>query len=627
MKNKIKNFLVPFLLMIIINLGTHYFLKIPNFGGDASPHLGILLISSLFFGIYGALGSVIGNLICDIIKCYNLNLSILSAIISFLVIYLGYKLWFTKYQDFPVTTVRLNNTRNLISFFMIIIICGILYSVLTTKIVYLTYPHTIGLTYDIGQRYFVNFVNFSILFSIIGVWILRKKDFAYKPQISKSRLNPKIYKIIEYLINIILPLTVIIDLILPKTYYLDILEIIIILILIAIYDTKPITEINEIKYQSITEKIIDRFLIITFILGLIGILTVIFDWEIYLINIMRNISQHQLLLFIILLIDVLLAIFFIPSYFVIRYVEKKVVNPLISFSKIESQIKEDETIELNDLTETYSKYTDEDNEIGMLSRSYVNLIKYNNNHIQNLKNIEIEKQRIKTELDIAHKIQESILPTEEIITDNYYVTGYSKAAKEVGGDFYDYYEIDEDYLVFVIGDSSGKGVPAALFSTITQNTIQQRCQYEKDPAKILTDVNKIICKNNTELMFITLWLGIYNKKTGIITFSNAGHNRPLIKDGTTFKELTMDSGIVMGIDENFTYKKEEIKLVNELILYTDGITDAQNNKKELYGEKRLINVLNNIEYDHIPELIRNIEEYCGDEEQYDDMTLIYLKIY
>ena len=143
--------------------------------------------------------------------------------------------------------------------------------------------------------------------------------------------------------------------------------------------------------------------------------------------------------------------------------------------------------------------------------------------------IEGEKQRIKAELNIAEKIQKSNLPTESIENEKYHIFGYSQPAKEVGGDFYDYYELDEDNVAIVIGDASGKGIPAAILSTITHSIIKQLLKTERDPSKVLYMLNNQLCENNSESMFITLWLGIYNNKTNILTFSNAGISHYLWK--------------------------------------------------------------------------------------------------
>ena len=226
--------------------------------------------------------------------------------------------------------------------------------------------------------------------------------------------------------------------------------------------------------------------------------------------------------------DIFFIIFFIPSILVLRYIENNVINPIVSFSEIEKFIKKGDRIESDGLINVYSEYINENDEIGMLARSYTSLINYTNEYVENIHEIEGEKQRIKAELNIAEKIQKSNLPTERIKNENYCVFGFSQPAKEVGGDFYDYYELDEDNVAVVIGDASGKGIPAAILSTITQSIIKQLLKTERDPSKVLYVLNNQLCEHNSESMFITLWLGIYNTKTKILTFSNAGHNSPLI---------------------------------------------------------------------------------------------------
>ena len=188
--------------------------------------------------------------------------------------------------------------------------------------------------------------------------------------------------------------------------------------------------------------------------------------------------------------------------------------------------------------------------------------------------------------------------------------------------------IDEENLAIVIGDASGKGVPAALVAMITQVIIKQLIKHNHDPSEVLYSLNNQICSNNPESMFLTLWLGIYNKTTKKLTFSNAGHNPPLIKENGHFKYLKIETGIVIGIVEDFDYIDEELTLTDELVIYTDGITDANNLQNEMYGEERLLSFLNEFKDDNDPilPLLDNINSFSNGANQYDDMTLAYLKI-
>ena len=630
MNDKIKKIIIPFLLMVIFNLGSYYLTYGRNFGEGLSPHVGILLISGLLLGPYGAIGSVIGNFLCDLIRGYNPIIAICSGVLSFGISYLGYKLWYETYKHrTEVTRPKLNNTSNIILLLGIILFCGMLYSSLHGKLLYLIHPETIPILNIIKIRYFLNFVNSSFIFGIIGIRISNKRDFFYIPKTSKKEFNKKLYNILIILLTLSIILTFIINKIIQSNNSIITLELIIPSLLLFAYLKKPISsDIITNNSRSIPEEIMNRFLLTTLLLLIIGI---IISYDCTLIPAISKIiplNKTEIMISMMALMDGLLLIFLIPSLSVLRYIEKKVIEPILSFSKIEKFIKENEKIESDGLVDIYSRYITEKNEIGTLARSYTDLINFNNNYIENIREIEGEKERIKTELDIATRIQAANLPTEAIDNKKYIVNGYSKPAKEVGGDFFDYYELDDDHLAIILGDASGKGVPAAILAMITQIMIKQLLKQEHDPSKILYLLNNQLCENNSETMFITLWLGIYNKTTHKLIFSNAGHNPPLIKENEMFRYLNIDTGIVLGIMEDFEFVTEEINLSDEIVIYSDGITDANNNENKMYGEDRLLSFFNEFESknDPIIPLLNDIKQFSEDTPQFDDMTLLYLKI-
>ena len=184
-------------------------------------------------------------------------------------------------------------------------------------------------------------------------------------------------------------------------------------------------------------------------------------------------------------------------------------------------------------------------------------------------------------------------------------------------------------MAVIIGDASGKGVPAAIVAIITQSIIKQLFKTEKDPSKILFSLNNQLCENNPELMFITLWIGVYNKNTGVLTYSNAGHERPLISKNGNIEFLEMDSGIVLGVMEDFDFKKGSIDVFDGVLLYTDGITDEKNINDEFYGSKRLMEFFKDKKFDEkiINELINDIEIFMGGEDKFDDMTVLVVNNY
>ena len=615
--------------MLIFNLGSYYFMMGENFGEGFSPHVGLLAISGLLFGPYGAIGSVLGNTLCDLIRGYNPGLTATSEIVSLGVSLLAYKLWYEPIKSRPqANPPRLNNTSNILLFFGIVITCSLLFALINKKLFYLMHPETISFNMQIGIRYFVNFINSGFLFGIIGILISRRIDFVHVPKKSKKKLNKKLYQAIGIVLAIS-TLTILIT-----DYYLDIsetimvIEVIVLTSLIFLYTTKPITSnISKITFISIPEKIMNIFLLAILFIVILGMLISLDQTFIKAIDEMiLPIDFYEIKLSIMIFIDILLIIFFIPSIAVLKYVEHEVIYPITSFSKIEKFIKKGYKIESKGLKDVYSNYLNKDDEIGMLARSYTDLINFTNEYIENIHEIESEKERIKAELDIAEKIQKSNLPTNSIENEDYTVYGFSKPAKEVGGDFYDHYPIDEDNVALIIGDASGKGVPAALLSTISQTIIRQLLKSETDPSKVLYMLNNQLCENNTECMFVTLWLGIYNNKTKNITFSNAGHNSPLIIENGQFRALKVDSGIVLGIMNDYEFITEKINISKGIIVYTDGITDAKNSNDEFYGENRVIDFLNNHTFENkvITKLLQDIDKFTGTEKQFDDMTLLLL---
>lgn len=628
MNKKIKKIMVPFILMLIFNLGSYYFMMGENFGEGFSPHVGLLVISGLLFGPYGAIGSVLGNALCDLLRGYSLGLTVTSEIVGLGVSLLAYKLWHEPIKSRRlVTKPQLNNTSNIILFLGIVIVCSLLFALINKKLFYLMYPETITINMQIGIRYFVNFINSGFIFGIIGIWISKRIDFVHVPKKTKRKLNKKLYQGIGIILSISTLTILITDYYFNISETILVIEAILLTSLIFLYTTKPITvKISEITFKSIPEKIMNIFLLATLFIVIVGIIISLDPIFIKAIDKFLPIDSYEVKLSIMILIDIILIIFFIPSIAVLKYVEHEVIHPITSFSKIEKFVKKGDKIESKSLIDIYSNYLNKEDEIGMLARSYTDLINYTNEYIENIHEIESEKERIKAELNIAEKIQKSNLPTHSIENEDYTVYGFSKPAKEVGGDFYDHYPIDNDNVAIIIGDASGKGIPAALLSTITQSIIRQLLKTETDPSKVLYMLNNQLCENNTECMFITLWLGIYNNKTKIITFSNAGHNTPLIIEDGQFRVLKVDSGIALGILDDYEFLTEKIDISKGIIVYTDGITDARNSDNEFYGEQRVIDFLNNHTFENkvITNLLQDIDRFTGTEEQFDDMTLVLL---
>ena len=206
-------------------------------------------------------------------------------------------------------------------------------------------------------------------------------------------------------------------------------------------------------------------------------------------------------------------------------------------------------------------------------------------------------------------------------------------AREVGGDFYDAFLRDEDHLVMVVADVSDKGVPAALFMVVAKTQIKTRALRGGSPSEILADVNDLLCDGNNENQFVTVWLGILTISTGELVEANAGHEKPIrMHAGEDFEVLRTKHGLVMGGMSGVKYREDSMMLGSGdvVFMYTDGVTEATNKDKEQFGEKRLVESLNShkeLEPDELlPAVRRDIDAFVGEASQFDDLTMLALKI-
>jgi sigma-B regulation protein RsbU (phosphoserine phosphatase) len=274
-------------------------------------------------------------------------------------------------------------------------------------------------------------------------------------------------------------------------------------------------------------------------------------------------------------------------------------------------------------------------EFGLLADAFNKMKTDLKESIEAYTRVHTEKERIATELQVAADIQTSMLPCIfPPFPDRTEIDVYASMnpAKEIGGDFYDFYFINETTLAVVIADVSGKGIPAALFMVITK-TLIRNCSTCRHPKGIFETVNNKLCDSNETGMFVTAFMGFYNIPTGKFTYVNAGHNPPLVKKhGKDFEFLTAKPCLILGWMEDASYTEHEIMLEpgDTLYLYTDGVTEAMNPDKELFSEPRLHEALKKYRDCHPKELLcaikQEIEEFAGGADQADDITMLALEI-
>ena len=309
------------------------------------------------------------------------------------------------------------------------------------------------------------------------------------------------------------------------------------------------------------------------------------------------------------------------SFFVLRPL-KKVESSIRLYKKTK-----DSSIVVKNLSGIRLK-----NEIGQLSTDVIGLSKEIDEYLNRIETITAEKERIGTELSLAMRIQTAMLPNvfpafpSRPELDIYAVMD---PAKEVGGDFYDFFFVDEDHLCLVIADVSGKGIPAALFMMAAKIILANYAKMGKDPADILRETNKVICANNKEEMFVTVWLGILTISTGKLIAANAGHEYPCIRKAEGQFELLRDKhSFVIGGMESVEYTDYEITLEpgTKMFLYTDGVAEAADGKNRLFGEERMLEALNEDPEASPEQLLKNVrsavDAFVQGAQQFDDITML-----
>ena len=239
--------------------------------------------------------------------------------------------------------------------------------------------------------------------------------------------------------------------------------------------------------------------------------------------------------------------------------------------------------------------------------------------------------RIDKELEYAKQIQLSALPTNFPDNEDFGIYAQMIAAKEVGGDFYDFYKLNDTTVVFLAADVSGKGIPAAMFMMTAKTIIKDLAESGMAVNDIFTKANEKLCENNESGMFVTAWMGILDITTGQVKFANAGHNPPLLKRANgSFEYLKTRAGFVLAGMEGVRYRVGELTLNpgDRLFLYTDGVPEATNAENKLYGEDRLLSFMNqNTTMEAVkllPALKANIDEFVGEAPQFDDITMLML---
>ena len=336
--------------------------------------------------------------------------------------------------------------------------------------------------------------------------------------------------------------------------------------------------------------------------------------------------------FVLQYVVVLVVVMILMSLLFTRHMRKKLVNPINDIAAAAGRYVADKRngAQVTDHFAMLNIRTGD--EVENLSLIMADMERDLSEFEENLTKVTAEKERIGLELSLATRIQADMLPNVfPAFPDRKEFDIYAsmKPAKEVGGDFYDFFLIDDDHLALVMADVSGKGVPAALFMMASKILVKNYCKAGFSPAAVLAAVNDQICSNNRAELFVTVWLGVVDLRTGHMTAANAGHEYPIIKspDGD-FEVLKDKHGFVIGGMPDMKYKEYELQLDpgSKLFVYTDGVVESTNLSNELFGMERTLKVLNKAKERDAQDVLRAVDDaigvFVGTADQFDDITML-----
>lgn len=576
------------------------------------PTLGLLL------GPYSILGFTIVEIIYWVLFLDMTNpLTILLSASTIIVLgIIPWKLWYSIKHEKGFEIPNLNSFFNFLKIIIIILVMILQTYLFTNQIFDLTIKLNL-------ESYYMIFV-LGIILLLLGIGIFGKLNVAaYTPKKQFKKILPmRIYDLL-FLISIILSIFTLAN--------SNIWSLAFVLLLSTIFLFKPFDEdvykINNIQELSMFYKtFISIFVVLIIIPTILLISLTISGFYEY------NVTS-EFLNYLMIISGFFLAIL-IPLVIYMLFLEKQVIKPINQLSSYLSEEISDDN-DLEDLVNNLNSIT-VNNEIKSLSDSLLNMQKEFVVYSNNLLDLTKEKDRYETELKLAHEIQYSMVPTDfEEFNENNNLSlwGFMKAARKVGGDFYDYFKIDDENVGFVIGDVSGKGVSTALIMVKAMTLIRDYATYYSDLSEVFYEVNNELCKDNIEELFIGCWLGKLNTKTGELSYVNAGHKKPLIKRNEgNFEFLDAKPGLLLAGMEDMHYEKHALHLKpnDSLFLYTDGITYANDGHNGFYGEENLQKIINQNK-DNEPSIIikaieNDINKFCNNQELVDDIAMLIIKM-
>ena len=630
---------------------------------EVRPANMIPVVFGLLLGPAGAWGISIANLISDIINSLNggggvasllnpvsMKIFIGGFIINFFYAYLPYKLWYSL--DFGrgyTVKPRLRSVKEILKFIYIVFVD----SLITTVLLSLLFEH-LGFQQfgSSGLLLFFNNFDFAVILGVPALLLITSNRNAQfwtpvTPVAEGEETETGKKGIMDYIPDVLLFLICALGVayfIIERTndFVLDQDSALLVTICFALFEIiyifKPVREVRSerfrvnIRTMSIRAKVVLGFLLITvFSVLMVGVTSYRAE---------REVAQDAVSLWghVYAVVGIALNVMFLVTIIFLRYVEKSITRPLEDLAEqVDAFAERDHYADANSGYNASEEFVSAKtgDEIEGLSDSFGRMMNDINNYVSNLTVITAEKERIGAELNVATQIQADMLPRIfPAFPDRkeFDLFATMEPAKEVGGDFYDFFLIDDDHLGMVMADVSGKGVPAALFMVIAKTLIKNRAQLGGTPAEVLAYANTELCEGNEAELFVTVWLAIMEISSGKGVAANAGHEYPAIRRASGEFELVKHKhSPAVATIEGIRFSEHEFELHpgDTLYVYTDGVPEATNKNDELYGTERMLGALN-ADPDATPETLlknvrRSMDEFVGDAPQFDDITMLACK--
>lgn len=602
------------------------------------PVLGVL------FGLPAAVGISVGNLISDILGGSNAFICVTGFIANFLYSYLPYRMWYTEFNSKgKVTPPNLSSMKDVLKFIFVIFINSLLVTILLMLIFETAGFGTSG---DNAPLLFFNNFDFAVILGVPLLSILANSKIVphtpkKKEKTGKRKIFLNVTSVLPYVISA-----------LGIGYFclskfgntgmdpkITLPMMIVFMLLLIIYVLRPFTAEIDTTVKKKARFSIKAKVTVGFLITAVVFIAFVFRSTYASVTMNGEIERLALVNHIYLVVGIAINIIFGVTILALWYVETKITSPIEKISKLvdefagQDHLGENDNKKLKEMCVSIQENTKD--EIGELAHDFNRMMGDIESYVMNIRTVTAEKERIGAELSIATQIQANMLPCifpafPERNEFDIYAT--MNPAKEVGGDFYDFFMVDDRHLAIVMADVSGKGVPAALFMVIGKTLIKDHTTPGKDLGEVFTEVNELLCESNSEGLFITAFEGVIDLSSGAFRYVNAGHEIPYIckKDGK-FEPYKIRAGFVLAGMEGMKYKCGELELEpgDKIFQYTDGVTEATNANNELYGMDRLTEILGEnsalAPTELLPVIKNDIDRFVGEAPQFDDITMLCLE--